>query len=70
MIFDDVMIRNDPVLSYFFAEGWDENEVAFIVSADNLGYDMIALDKMIKAMGREHEMYTVFNIRNIAYNLI
>lgn len=70
MIYDDVMIKNHPVLSYFFAEGWDESEVACIASADDLGYDMIALDKMIKAMGREHEMYTVFNIRNIACNLI
>lgn len=60
----------DPVYAYFEAEGWDEYEALLISSADSLGFDMIHIDSLIKAMGREHEVSTVFHILNIASDLL
>ena len=59
----------DPVYAYFIDE-WDEAETHHICCADALGYDMIYIDSLIKAMGRRHEIDTIFNIRNIASVLL
>lgn len=66
------MILNpeDSLVSYLLDEGWDEYEASVICSADALGFDMLHIDSLIKAMGREHENFTVFTLPNIALKLI
>ena len=59
----------DPIYAYFIEE-WDELETLHICTADALGFDMIYIDSLIKAMGRRHEVDTIFNIRNIASQLL
>lgn len=59
-----------PLVAYLLSEGWDEFEASVICSADALGFDMLLIDSLIKAMGREHENSTIFTLPNIALKLI